>query len=59
MGIQKRCKTSNEKGRNKPLPNNAALSPLDSLAKLTRETPLDGLDGLVAILVAAKDAVEP
>jgi hypothetical protein len=52
-------KTSNEKGRDKPLQNSAKFAPLDSLAKLARETSLDGLDWGLAVLVAAEHAVEP
>lgn len=58
-GYPKWYKTSNEKGRDEPLPNSAKFAPLDSLAKLARETTLDGLDWGLAVLVAAEHAVEP
>ena len=58
-GYPKWYKTSNEKGRNKPLRNSAKFASLDSLAKLARETSLDGLDWGLAVLVAAEHAVEP
>ena len=58
-GYPKRYKTSNEKGATCLCLDSATFPALGLLAKMARETSLDGLDWVLAILIAAEHAVEP